>query len=155
METHGFHPSFPRRTAQIVPPVTARQNRREKTSLTCCMAASPPSLVRLPVQNVERCTPTFQSGAAAKREAGAIPDLHQNAVFTKRKVGGLSCKQVSPKGGQGTIGPLRRFFGDFSALSQKREPQAMGFWLTERIHASAASRTALVERKEAVGDRTR
>ena len=80
METHGFHPSFPRRTAQITSPYTARQNRREKTSLKCCMAASPPSLVRLPVQNVERCTPTFQSGAAAKRGVGTTPDLHQNAV---------------------------------------------------------------------------
>ena len=155
METHGFHPSFPRRTAQFAQLVTARQNRREKTSLKCCMATAPPSLVRLPVQNVERSTSTFQRGAAARVDAGAIPDLHQNAVFTKRKVGGLSRKQVPPKGGQGTIGPLRRFFSPFSALSQKREPQAMGFWLTERIHASAASRTPLVERKGAVGDWTR
>ena len=154
METHGFHPSFPRRTAQMTPPYTARKNWRVESSLTCCMVSSPPSLVRLPVQNVERCTPTFQRGAAAKREAGTTPDLHQNAVFYKTQGRGVSCKQVPPKGGQGTIGPLRRFFGDFSALSQKREPQAMGFWLTERIHASAASRTALVERKEAVGDRT-
>ena len=119
-ETHGFKTSFPRRTAQIVPPVTARQNRREKTSLKCCMATAPPSLVRLPVQNVERCTPTFQSGAAAKREAGAIPDLHQNAVFTKRKVGAVSRNQVPPKGGQGTIGPLRRFFSPFLSAGGKK-----------------------------------
>ena len=116
----GVMDSFPRRTAQIVPLVTARQNRREKTSLKCCMATAPPSLVRLPVQNVERCTPPFQSGAAAKREAGAIPDLHQNAVFTKRKVGGLSRKQVPPKGGQGTMGPLRRFFSSFLSAGGKK-----------------------------------
>ena len=90
------------------------------------MATAPPSLVRLPVQNVERCTPTFQSGAAARVEAGAIPDLHQNAVFTKRKVGGLSRKQVPPKGGQGTIGPLRRFFGDFLSLVKESYPSETG-----------------------------
>ncbi len=86
VETHGFHPSFPRSTAQLALDFTARQNRRAETSLTCCMAAAPNPLSRLPVQNVEVCTPTFQSGAAAKREAGTIPDLHQNAVFkTKSK----------------------------------------------------------------------
>ena len=116
VETHGFHPSFPRRTTQPAAVFTARQNRREKTSPKCCMAASTNPLDRSLLQNVEVCTPTFQSGAAAKREAGTTPDLHQNAVFTKRTVGGVSCKQVSPKGGQGTIGSLRRFFGDFLSL---------------------------------------
>ena len=121
VETHGFHPSFPRRTTQPAAVFTARQNRREKTSPKCCMAASTNPLGRSLLQNVEVCTPTFQSGAAAIVEAGTTPDLHQNAVFTKRKVGGVSCKQVSPKGGQGTIGSLRRFFPVFLSDGGKKD----------------------------------
>jgi hypothetical protein len=41
-------------------------------------------LSRLLLKNVERSTSTFQSGAAAKREAGTTPDLHQNAVLEKQ-----------------------------------------------------------------------
>jgi hypothetical protein len=104
------------------------------------MATAPPSLVRLPVQNVERCTPTFQRGAAAKREAGAMPDLHQNAVFTKRKVGGVSRKQVPPKGGQGTIGPLRRFLVLFVALDKKCPPEAIQSAVLRRDSVSASAK---------------
>ena len=96
VETHGFHPSFPRRTAQFAQLVTARQNRREKTSLKCCMATAPPSLVRLPVQNVGDIASTFQSGAAAKREAGTIPDLHQNAFLTTRVAGTKIFSKTAP-----------------------------------------------------------
>ena len=45
-------------------------------------------------------------------------------------------------GGQGTIGPLRRFFGDFSVTPKKYEPTAMDFWLVERIQRAQASRTS-------------
>jgi hypothetical protein len=48
------------------------------------MAASPDPLSRLLLQNVEVCTSTFQSGAAAKRGVGTTPDLHQNAVLEKQ-----------------------------------------------------------------------
>ena len=63
-----------------------------------------------------------------------------------------SAKRVA---GQGTIGSLRRFFSSFSALSQKHDPQAMRFWLTERIQRAQRVGHSLVERKEAVGDWTR
>ena len=77
----GVMDSFPRRTTQSVHAFTARQNWCAETSPKCCMASSFPSLVRLPFQNVERCTPTFLSGAAAERGAETIPDLHQNAFL--------------------------------------------------------------------------
>ena len=117
-ETHGFKTSFPRSTAQLALDFTARQNRREKTSLTCCMATAPPSLVRLPVQNVERCTPTFQSGAAARVKAGTIPDLHQNAVLSKRAAASTALGQGSPcKEGWKPWFP-RAFLVTFAALGK-------------------------------------
>ncbi len=103
--------------------------------------ASPP-LVRLPIQNVEAEAPTFQSGAAAKREAGTISYLHQKR-FTSHSArqGVLLTKKYGVQGGQGTIGPLRRFFSEFSALSQKRERWRDGFLADGAHPASAASRT--------------
>ena len=80
-ETNGFKTSFPRSTAQLALDFTARQNRRAETSPKCSMAAAPNPLSRLPVQNAEVCTPTFQNGAAARVGAGTTPDFHQNAVF--------------------------------------------------------------------------
>ena len=86
-ETHGFKTSFPRRTAQFTQASTARKNWCVETFLKCCMVSSSPSLVRLPLQNVEHDASTFQSGAAAKIEAGATPDLHQNAVIKNNAEG--------------------------------------------------------------------
>ena len=60
-------------------------------------------------------------------------------------------------GGQGTIGSLRRFFGDFSVTPQKYEPQAMDFWLVECMRRAARSsqgglRQRVAHRGAFVGD---
>ena len=118
----GVMDSFPRSTAQLALDFTARQNRRAETSPRCWMAVSTYPLSRSLLQNVERCTSTFLSRAAARVGAEAIPDLHQNAVLINEKQGVLLTKTVTHKGGQGTIGPLRRFFGDFLSLVKESYP---------------------------------
>ena len=49
------------------------------------------------------------------------------------------------KGVKGPLVPCGVSLVTFPLLSQKYEPTAMDFWLTERTHASAASRASLVK----------
>ena len=51
--------------------------------------------------------------------------------------------------------PCGASLGTFPLCPKNTSVRAMDFWLTERIHASNASRTSLFERKYPVGDRTR
>ena len=62
-------------------------------------------------------------------------------------------QQLLPdKGGQGTIGPLRRFFGDFSASVPKIRADGDGF-LADRAHTCERSESGFAgERKLPVGD---
>ena len=79
VETHGFHPSFARLTAHKMRLISSR-NRQVKACPPCCIAASTNSLSRSPLQDVERCTSTFQSGVAAEIEAGTMPHLRRKGV---------------------------------------------------------------------------
>ena len=123
----------------------ARQNRREETSPKCCMAASTNPLVRLPVQNAEVCTSTFQSGAAAKREAGTTPDFHQNAIFTERKVEVFRANRCRPKGVKGPSVPCGVSLVTFPLCPKNASACAMGFWLTERIQRAQRVGHSLVK----------
>ena len=125
----------------------ARQNRREETSPKCCMAASTNPLVRLPVQNAEVCTSTFQSGAAAKREAGTTPDFHQNAIFTERKVEVFRANRCRPKGVKGPSVPCGVSLVTFPLCPKNASACAMGFWLTERIQRAQRVGHSLVKER--------
>ena len=74
------------------------ENWSVEISPKCCMVSSSPSLVRLPAQNVECFSPTFLSGAAARVEAGTIPDLRQNAVFQRKRSGRRAPKTAAQRG---------------------------------------------------------
>ncbi len=91
------------------------------------MAVSTYPLSRLPLQNVERCTSTFESWAAARVGAETIPDLHQNAVLIDEKQEVLLAEEYRPKEVKEPLVPCGVSFPLFFPL---------------------------VERKEAVGDRT-
>ena len=101
----GVMDSFPRRTTQFVMSCTARKNWFVETSPKCSMAAATIPLSRSPLQNVEDGTPIFLSGAAAKREAGTIPDLHQNAVLKVNSRGCFAVKSNRPKEVKGPLVP--------------------------------------------------
>ena len=118
----GVMDSFPRRTSQIVPLVTARQNRREETSPKCCMVSSPPSLVRLPVQNVERCTPTFQSGAAARVGVKTILHLRRKHFCQQTaRQGVIYCASLFVQGERTERRRWRRKRGERVAAVEKIE----------------------------------
>ena len=101
----GVMDSFPRRTTQFVMSCTARKNWFVETSPKCSMAAATIPLSRSPLQNVEDGTPIFLSGAAAKREAGTIPDLHQNAVLKVKSRGCFAARSNRPKEVKGPLVP--------------------------------------------------
>ena len=67
----------------------------------------------------------------------------------------LGRQLLQDNGGQGTIGPLRRFFGDFSASVPKIRAEGDGF-LADRAHTCERSESGFAgERKLLVEDRTR
>ena len=90
------------------------------------MAVSTYPLSRLPLQNVERCTPTFQSGAAARVGAETIPDLHQNAVLIDEKQEVLLAEEYRPKEVKEPSVPCGVSLGTFFRCLKESTPSETG-----------------------------
>ena len=126
----------------------SRENRRVETSLKCCMTFRTPSLVRLPLQNIEASAPTFLSGAAAKRGAKSHttfpPRKDEIPISCGGKVVCLSAHR-SRKGVKGPLVPCGVSFPSFPLCPKNASAGAMGFWLTERIQRAQRVGHSLVK----------
>ena len=104
-------------------------------------------LSRSLLQNVERSTSTFQSGAAARVGVGTTPDLHQNAVLINEKRGAKRPQNCRSKGVKGPWVPCGVSFPSFPLCPKNASAGAMGFWLTERIQRAQRVGHSLVKER--------
>ena len=118
VETHGFHPSFTRLNPSNVGSAYIANRNAVTSGWKCCTAATS-LFAAAPLKNVGAGTSTVcKSERLSGLEGSQCNILPRKDAVPIRVAGNCPCLSAHRprKGGQGTMGALRRFFGDFLSL---------------------------------------